>query len=733
MRLSTAPLTRLAAVVALGLCAALPSVAQDAPVLGDEFVFFVEGVNSRVPNVGAVPTQDPNDADNTVLQFFGGNFAGPSLSWPPAVGVDITANQASRDSVFFKLRVGPGASTETDTANVYLMFLDSESINSDGNSLNDDVAFRLIWPIPRTMFDGETYDIVLPLPPATAAALEAAKGDTTTTGEALPPEQQLDELAKRWTYQGGFNPDGNAFLTPGADGFEEFDYANVFSFGFFWDQGAGPAGSVFVDDFYIGSVNTDLSSFSGSGSAYAGSVNTSVSGDAVTVSFTGQDDAGAYRLYAVTGDGADVTDPDQALLLRRFTDSADLSLDYRLHAPHPSISDPQITFAVTIENDNGIENTAAVYQTATFENAPQFGYVFGMTADQVDGLFGAFENSSLDVGFLGLDGKAPFRVDAVNGTSAGPDVAGSADFAAEVYMGFAADPDDASETIVMVYADVTDDVLFFAQDDGTGLPGTNEPFLFDRLAVFFGTYNVPFPVGSPHGGQVPGEDYALNMQPVVDTDGNVTTVATLNYSPDLFGAPLFELKSDGTGWRMLTAFLLSETSIDGDNARTEFARPADDEIGYFPLIVGADEQDGPNADFSNRNNIVSSERPNVNFVNPGWYASPLQWTPVAWAGSSVVTSDEGTLPTGEFALAAPYPNPTAGVATVNFALAGASVATLEVYDLLGRRVARIGTDQTLPAGPHTASIDTDALSAGLYLVRLTAGDNTATQRLVVVR
>lgn len=84
------------------------------------------------------------------------------------------------------------------------------------------------------------------------------------------------------------------------------------------------------------------------------------------------------------------------------------------------------------------------------------------------------------------------------------------------------------------------------------------------------------------------------------------------------------------------------------------------------------------------------------------------------------------------ALAAPAPNPTAGASRVAFALAQAGAARLVVVDALGREVAVV-TDAALGAGPHETTVATDRLAPGVYVLRLTAGGETLTQTLTVVR
>jgi hypothetical protein len=81
-----------------------------------------------------------------------------------------------------------------------------------------------------------------------------------------------------------------------------------------------------------------------------------------------------------------------------------------------------------------------------------------------------------------------------------------------------------------------------------------------------------------------------------------------------------------------------------------------------------------------------------------------------------------------------YPNPARTRATIRFAVparADGGEATLQLYDLLGRRVRQVLTSGT--AGRHEQQLDVSGLSSGLYVLRLVAGDEVRTQRITVVR
>lgn len=101
-----------------------------------------------------------------------------------------------------------------------------------------------------------------------------------------------------------------------------------------------------------------------------------------------------------------------------------------------------------------------------------------------------------------------------------------------------------------------------------------------------------------------------------------------------------------------------------------------------------------------------------------------------------VVSDEAGPSAARFALGAPRPNPSSGAVRLALTLP-AGVATVAVYDVLGRRVA-ILLDGDVPAGTRDLVWDgRDASGApaapGVYLVRASADGEVQTRRLVVTR
>ena len=76
---------------------------------------------------------------------------------------------------------------------------------------------------------------------------------------------------------------------------------------------------------------------------------------------------------------------------------------------------------------------------------------------------------------------------------------------------------------------------------------------------------------------------------------------------------------------------------------------------------------------------------------------------------------------GELMLGAAYPNPATRSLTVPYRLAESSEVELSIYDVLGRRVVELVSARQ-PEGSHEATLDASALAAGVYVIRLRAGD-----------
>ncbi|MFQ5571394.1 MAG: T9SS type A sorting domain-containing protein, partial [Rhodothermales bacterium] len=79
-----------------------------------------------------------------------------------------------------------------------------------------------------------------------------------------------------------------------------------------------------------------------------------------------------------------------------------------------------------------------------------------------------------------------------------------------------------------------------------------------------------------------------------------------------------------------------------------------------------------------------------------------------------------------------YPNPFNPTTDITFDLPEAVHVLLEVYDVTGRRVARL-VDTQMPAGQHRVTFDAARLPSGVYLYRLTAGSFSRSHHMVLTK
>ena len=111
--------------------------------------------------------------------------------------------------------------------------------------------------------------------------------------------------------------------------------------------------------------------------------------------------------------------------------------------------------------------------------------------------------------------------------------------------------------------------------------------------------------------------------------------------------------------------------------------------------------------------------------------NPVLEVPVTLTVSAGVANEDEVAVT-EFALTSSAPNPAVGQTSLRYAVPTTSDVLIEVYDLMGRRVATI-VDGEQTAGRKTVQWDASSLAGGVYVYRMTAGSFAQTMKMVVVR
>lgn len=87
---------------------------------------------------------------------------------------------------------------------------------------------------------------------------------------------------------------------------------------------------------------------------------------------------------------------------------------------------------------------------------------------------------------------------------------------------------------------------------------------------------------------------------------------------------------------------------------------------------------------------------------------------------------------GATALIGNYPNPFNPTTAVGYQLSVSGPVRLAVYDILGREVAVL-VDGSMPAGRHSVTFDASGLGSGIYLIRMQAGTQSFTRKMMLVK
>ncbi|SMO51088.1 T9SS type A sorting domain-containing protein [Gracilimonas mengyeensis] len=113
-------------------------------------------------------------------------------------------------------------------------------------------------------------------------------------------------------------------------------------------------------------------------------------------------------------------------------------------------------------------------------------------------------------------------------------------------------------------------------------------------------------------------------------------------------------------------------------------------------------------------------------------ANPARFSLIITASTVVSNEEEMNVP-DMVELAQNYPNPFNPSTNINYGLPKNAEVTLEVFDLLGRKVSTLINRETKQAGRHTVRFDAGSLASGLYLYRLKVGNTVITRKLTLIK
>ena len=108
---------------------------------------------------------------------------------------------------------------------------------------------------------------------------------------------------------------------------------------------------------------------------------------------------------------------------------------------------------------------------------------------------------------------------------------------------------------------------------------------------------------------------------------------------------------------------------------------------------------------------------------------------VDYNGSFEYLNLNGVITIGQpekFSLSQNYPNPFNPTTNIHFGVPNDGLVTMKIYNLNGREVKTIVNDFRT-AGYYTVSFNASDLASGIYYYKLTAGNNSAVNKMVVIK
>jgi N-acetylmuramoyl-L-alanine amidase len=104
----------------------------------------------------------------------------------------------------------------------------------------------------------------------------------------------------------------------------------------------------------------------------------------------------------------------------------------------------------------------------------------------------------------------------------------------------------------------------------------------------------------------------------------------------------------------------------------------------------------------------------------------------SFMASPVVDVKEEPVKPKKYALEQNYPNPFNPETKINFSLVKTGNVKLEVYNLIGQKVATL-VNGTMNSGSHTVTFDAANMPSGVYIYKLTTPEYTSSKKLVIMK
>lgn len=128
---------------------------------------------------------------------------------------------------------------------------------------------------------------------------------------------------------------------------------------------------------------------------------------------------------------------------------------------------------------------------------------------------------------------------------------------------------------------------------------------------------------------------------------------------------------------------------------------------------------------------IDAGDPDSIYYDPDGSRNDIGWK--YWSGAAKSVTDEPIVEIPlEHSLLNNYPNPFNAVTTIEYNITQASMVTLNIYDILGRRVTKL-VDSYQNAGTHTVTWDASNVPSGIYFYRIVTDNFSNSKKMLLLK
>ena len=456
----------------------------------------------------------------------------------------------------------------------------------------------------------------------------------------------------------------------------------------------------------------------------------------VTITVNAQDGVSEFEVF---WSNAAFSETNTGVSVGTINPTDGLTLTHSIEAPHSTLAtDYTAHYGVVAKAAGGTTSGLTTDSILTGMTTSEF-YIVELedadaTALAASATGGTFPDAATITGYF-PEGYTPFTIDSnrkiVEEGAGGDD---DADISGKMWVGFG---NAAGVKGLIFYAEIMDDNLVGAPSTGDNPSGG--AWSYDNWEVGIGAYSpASFIVGSDHQDFEIGNEPDYQFRAGFFGDGNTYVhVFNKNAPPGTPGHNLDQALAgsitlaDQTltgGYRLLT-LVVPGGLLALQTGNADFAFPTGTGVTTVPFIFVLNDRDDGD---TNRDTQISwSTRAGQN----DWWNTPARWETVAMVGRGAfpVANERDSEEPVTFSLDQNYPNPFNPATNISFTLPSASEVTLEVFNMLGQKVAVLLQGEKMSVGTHTQKFDASSLASGIYVYRLNTPSFVQSRKMMLIK